>query len=81
MQNTRTNPQTTTRFGFKKLKVLTAGVDQEANSAYTLHEQTLFFNTRQGQGESDDDYLVHFNAQVRVLKMSGGENMFISEKI
>jgi len=66
----------------KKLKVLTAEVDQEANPAYTLHKQTLFFfNTRQGQGESDDDYLVCFNAHVRVLEMSGGENMFISEKI
>jgi len=66
----------------KKLKVLTAGVDQKDNPAYTIHEQMLyFFNIKQGQGESDNNYLVRFNACARVLEMSGGENMFISEKV
>jgi len=65
-----------------KLKILMAGVDPKANAAHTLHKQVLtFFNTRQGQNESYDNYLVRFNSRVRVLEMSGGKHIFVSKNV
>jgi len=65
----------------KKLKALTARVDSTANLSFSLHEQILFFfNTHQGQMESDDDYLVRFNSHARVLEMSGGEHILSVRK-
>jgi len=66
----------------QKLRVLTAGVDTAANPSFSLNEQILFFfNTRQGQNESDDDYLMRFNSRTHVLEMSGRDHMFLSEKV
>jgi len=40
----------------KKLRQIMAGVYVKANPALTLHEQVvIFFMTRQGQNESDDN--------------------------
>jgi len=48
-----------------KLKTFMAGVDPKVNAALTLHEQVIiFFNTRQGQNESDDDYLVFLTLEL-----------------
>jgi hypothetical protein len=60
-----------------KLKKLTAGVDAKANPILVLHEQIIgFFNVRQGQNESEDEYLVRFNAKQKSLEMMGGEHIF-----
>ena len=49
----------------KKIKKTTAGVDMKANPALTIFEQILIFmTTRQGQSESDDDYLNNFNSRL-----------------
>ena len=48
-----------------EIKKTTAGVDTKANPVLTLHEQMLIFmTTRQGQSESDDDYLRKFNSRL-----------------
>jgi hypothetical protein len=42
----------------EKVKTIGAGVDPKENPVLSLHEQLFFFLTmRQGQSESDDDYL------------------------
>ena len=47
-----------------------------------LHEQfLLFFNTRQGQNKSDDNYLVCFNSHFQTLEISGGEHLMCSPAI
>ena len=44
------------------IKKTTAGVDTKANPTLTLHEKMLIFmTTREGQSESDDNYLKFFN--------------------
>ena len=63
----------------KKLQTVTAGMDLKANLALTLHEQLIiFFMTCQGQTESDNDYLVRFNARFKSLKNAGGAHLFCS---
>ena len=66
----------------KKLKKVTAGVDAKANPILVLHEQIIgFFNIRQGHNESEDDYLVRFNAKQKSLEMMGGEHIFVTPLI
>ena len=48
----------------------------------TLVKQIIsFFNVRQGQNETEDDYLVRFNAKKRSLEMMVGEHIFVSPLI
>lgn len=64
------------------IKTVTAGVDLKANPALTLHEQMLLFSTtHQGQSESDDDYLVRFDARFQNMEMAGGEHLMISPQL
>ena len=66
----------------KKLKVISSGVDVKANPTLTLYEQAiLFFDTRQGTTESDDDYLVRFNSRCKNLELAGGGHFFCSAAI
>jgi len=47
--------------------------------ALTLHEQILvFFNIRQGLGETDDKYIEHFNARLKSLELVGRKHIFCS---
>ena len=65
-----------------KTKKVTAGVDTKANPALSLHEQLItFFTTRQGQSESDDDYLNRFNARLQNLELAGGKHMMYSPEL
>ena len=66
----------------QRLKILTASVDTKANLALVLHEQLLAFMTiRQGQNESEDEYLQRFNSRVKSLEMSGGSHIFTSPQL
>ena len=49
----------------KKIRNTTAGVDMKVNPVLTLHEHMLvFMTTRQGQSESDNDYLNELNSRL-----------------
>ena len=66
----------------EKVKKISAGVDANANPVLTLHEQLLIFlNIRQGQTESDDNYLTRFNSKAKNLELAGGEHIFCSPTI
>ena len=66
----------------KKIKKTTAGMDMKENPALTLHEQMLIFmTTRQGQSESDDDYLNKFNSRLENTILAGGGHILCSPKI
>ena len=66
----------------EKIKKTTAGVDTKANPALTLHEQMLIFmTTRQGQSESDDDYLRKFNSRLKNMILAGGIHVLWSPQI
>ena len=66
---------------FEKVKLFSAGVDTKANPVLTLHEQLFSFLTmKQGQSESDDDYLKRFNSRVKNLELAGGAHIFCSPK-
>ena len=60
----------------------TAGVDTKANPAVKLHEEMLIFMTsRQGQSESDDDYLNKFNSRLENMILAGGGHILCSPQI
>jgi len=64
------------------MKKIMGGVDTMANPVLTLHEQTLsFFIMRQGQSESDEDYLQRFDAWAKSLELVGGEQYFCSSQV
>ena len=57
-------------------------MDRKANPALTLHEQMLIFmTTRQGQSESDDNYLNKFNSRLENMILSGGGHIFCNPQI
>ena len=54
----------------------------KANPALTLHEQMLIFiTTRQGQSESDDDYLNKFNSILENIILAGGGHIMCIPQI
>ena len=54
----------------------------KANPALTIHEQMLIFTTtRQGQLESDDDYLNKFNSRLENMILAGGGHIMCSPQI
>ena len=66
----------------EKNKKITAGVDTKENPMLTLHEQMLMFvTTRQGQSESDDDYLRKFNSRLENMILAGGGHILCSPQI
>jgi len=65
-----------------KLKVITAGVEIKANFMLSLHKQLIvFFTTRQGLTKLDEEYLNHFNSQLKNLELSSGDHMIYSPKL
>jgi len=73
------NQKILTPFGYLKLFKKLAGIDTKANVTLTLHEQLLvFFTTKQGQNESDDNYFNHFDSHLNNLELAGGEHLFCS---
>ena len=57
-------------------------MDTKANPALTIHEQMLIFVTmRQGQSESDDDYLKFFNSRLENMILAGGGHVLCSPQI
>ena len=65
-----------------KIKNTTADVDTKTNPAITLHEKMLIFmTTRQGQLESDDDYLNKFNSRLENMILAGCGHLFCSSQI
>jgi len=66
----------------KIIKKIMAGIDTKANLVLTLHEQLLvFFTTKQGQNELDDNYLNHFDSHLKNLELAGREHLFCSSQI
>ena len=61
----------------KKIKVLSAGVDDQVNKFLTYHEKIMELS-RIGQGavETLDEYRTRFAATVLTLDMTGGEGVF-----
>ena len=52
----------------KNIKKTTAGVDMKTNPALMLNEQMLIFmTTRQGQSESDNEFLNKFNSRLELF--------------
>jgi len=67
---------------FRKMKVITTRVDLKANPVLSFHEQILmFFTTRQGDTESNDDYLSHFNSRCQSMEMSRRSHFLCSLKL
>ena len=57
-------------------------MDAKTNPVLVLHKHIIsFFNIRKGQNETEDEYLVHFNAKQRSLDIMGGEHIFVSPLI
>ena len=66
----------------QKINNTTADVDIKANPDLTLHEQMIvFLTTKQGQTESDDDYLSRFNSSIEIMNLVGGANVLWSPQI
>ena len=60
----------------QKVNKTTAGVDMKANTDLRLHEiMIIFLNTKQGQTESNDDYLSRFNSRLENMNPDGGAHV------
>ena len=54
----------------------------KANPNLNLHEKMIIFLTKkQGQTESDDNYLSRFNSRLENMNVSGGSHVLCSPKI
>ena len=63
----------------EELKKLTSGIDAKLNVHDTLHDAMIAFLTmRQGQNESNDDYMKRFRANEQTLKLAGGGHILCS---
>ena len=52
----------------------------EANPDLSFHEQMIIFlTTKQGNTESDDDYLSRFNSRLENMNMDGGAHVLCSQ--
>ena len=61
----------------KKMKILSAGVDNQVNKVLTYHEKLMDLSKIfQGPVESLDDYRTRFTAAVMTVEMTGGESIF-----
>ena len=67
---------------FKKVKSIVSGLDTKVNLRVSLHSAMLNFLTmRQGENETNDDYLTRFKSSTETLKLAGGEHIFISKEM
>lgn len=67
---------------FKKVKAIVLGLDTKVNLRVSLHAAILnFFNMRQWENETNDDYLTRFKSMVETLKLAGGEHVLVSKEM
>ena len=63
----------------EELQKLTAGIDVKANKRDNMIEAMICFLTmRQGNSESNDDFLRHFNSNLQTLQFTGGSHILCS---
>mmetsp|Transcript_11443 Transcript_11443/g.16184 ORF Transcript_11443/g.16184 Transcript_11443/m.16184 type:complete len:134 (-) Transcript_11443:1703-2104(-) len=67
---------------FKKVKTIVSGLDTKVNLRVSLHAAMLnFLNIRQGENETNDDFLTRFKSMAETLKIAGGEHIFTSKEM
>ena len=67
---------------FKKVKSIVSGLDTKVNLRVSLHASMLNFLTmRQGESETNDDYLTRFKSSAETLNLAGGEHIFVSKEM
>ena len=63
----------------KKLKEVTSGLDTKSNKRSNLHEAILvFFTMKQGENESDSNYMKRFETNLETLITAGGKHIMCS---
>ncbi len=61
----------------EQVKLATAGIDVRANQYENMRQVLLtFLNMRQGETESNDDYLERFKSNAETVKLTGGKSYF-----
>ena len=66
----------------KKLKMAVAGLDEKANKYDTVYTALMIVVTmRQGETESNDDYLTRFKSNWETMMLIGGSHFFVSKEI
>lgn len=61
----------------EQVKLATAGIDVRANQYENMRQVLLTFLTmRQGETESNDDYLERFKSNAETVKLTGGKSYF-----
>ena len=65
-----------------KLKKATSGIDDKANVYKNMHDAMPTLNKmRQGNQETNNNFLYHFKAIVTTVKLTGGNHIFFSPKL
>ena len=63
----------------EQLRLTTAGIDNKSNKYDNLRKVLRqFLNMRQYETESNDDYVMRFNANAETLKLTAGLGFFAS---
>ena len=66
----------------KKLKMAVAGLDEKANKYDIVYTALMIVVTmRQGETESNDDYLTRFKSNWETMMLIGGSHFFVSKEI
>ena len=66
----------------KTLKALTSGLDNNSNKRCNLFDVLLvFINIRQGENESDSDYMKRFQINMNTLLSAGGRHILCSSEL
>ena len=66
----------------KKVKSIVSGLDTKVNLRVSLHGAMLKFLTmKQGENEMNDNYLTRFKLWAEILKLAGGEHIFVSKEM
>ena len=64
------------------MKKTSAVMEMTTNADVTLHVQMIIFlTTKQGQTESDDEYLSSFNSRAENMNLDGGAHILYSPQI
>ena len=66
----------------QKIKLITAGLDSKSNKYDNVYEVMMTFLTmRQGETESNSDYLERFKSNAETVKLMCGLDFFVSREI
>ena len=62
-----------------EIKKATSGIDDKANTYVSMHDIILqLYRMKQGNQESNDNYLARFKTNVAAVKLTGGKHIFAS---